>query len=47
VFVSLGIWAVGILVFTLLTKVAVAIELGVVRDRLAPPTGAAGAGASR
>jgi molybdopterin-containing oxidoreductase family membrane subunit len=47
VFVSLGIWAVGILVFTLLTKVAVAIELGVLRDRLAPPTGAAGAGASR
>lgn len=32
VFVSLGIWAVGLLVFTLLTKVAVAVELGHLRD---------------
>lgn len=31
-FVSVGIWAVGILVFTLLTKVAVAVELGQLRD---------------
>ena len=31
-FVSLGIWAVGALVFTLLTKVAVAVEIGSLRD---------------
>jgi Ni/Fe-hydrogenase subunit HybB-like protein len=37
VFVSLGIWAFGILVFTLLTKVALAVELGSLRDRLATP----------
>jgi molybdopterin-containing oxidoreductase family membrane subunit len=38
VFVSLGIWAVGALVFTLLTRVALAIELGHLRDRLAAVT---------
>ncbi|MGH7333333.1 MAG: sulfate reduction electron transfer complex DsrMKJOP subunit DsrP [Candidatus Rokuibacteriota bacterium] len=31
VFVSLGIWALGLLVFTLLAKVAIAIELGTLR----------------
>jgi molybdopterin-containing oxidoreductase family membrane subunit len=33
VFVSLGIWAFGILLFTLLAKVAIPIELGVLRCR--------------
>jgi molybdopterin-containing oxidoreductase family membrane subunit len=33
VFVSLGIWAFGILLFTLLAKVAIPIELGALRSR--------------
>ncbi|HET9489237.1 MAG TPA: NrfD/PsrC family molybdoenzyme membrane anchor subunit [Methylomirabilota bacterium] len=33
VFVSLGIWALGMLVFTLLAKVAIPIELGVLSSR--------------
>jgi len=32
VFVSLGIWALGMLVFTLLAKVAIPIELGTLRQ---------------
>jgi molybdopterin-containing oxidoreductase family membrane subunit len=31
--VAMGIWATGILVFTLLAKASIAIELGVVRSR--------------
>ena len=31
VFISLGIWALGVLVFTLLAKVAIPIELGELR----------------
>jgi molybdopterin-containing oxidoreductase family membrane subunit len=34
VFVSLGIWAFGMLVFTLLAKVAIPIEVGVLRSRV-------------
>lgn len=39
VFVSLGIWATGALIFTLLTKVAVAVELGALRDRAVAKAG--------
>jgi molybdopterin-containing oxidoreductase family membrane subunit len=41
VFVSLGIWAFGMLLFTLLAKVAIAIELGTLRR---PGTGGVAAG---
>jgi molybdopterin-containing oxidoreductase family membrane subunit len=34
VFVSLGIWALGMLVFTLLAKVAIPIEVGTLRSRI-------------
>jgi molybdopterin-containing oxidoreductase family membrane subunit len=39
VFVSLGIWALGILVFTLLAKVAIPIELGALRFTAARSAG--------
>ncbi|HWC03859.1 MAG TPA: NrfD/PsrC family molybdoenzyme membrane anchor subunit [Methylomirabilota bacterium] len=41
VFVSLGIWALGMLVFTLLAKVAIPIELGELRRSAAPRPSAA------
>jgi molybdopterin-containing oxidoreductase family membrane subunit len=37
VFVSLGIWALGLLVFTLLAKVAIPIELGTLRHAAGVP----------
>lgn len=46
VFVSLGIWALGILVFTLLAKVAIPIELGALRCTTAHPGPVAGGGAA-
>jgi Ni/Fe-hydrogenase subunit HybB-like protein len=41
VVVSIGIWAFGAMVFTLLAKASMAIEMGRVRDRGAPPAAAA------
>ena len=41
VFVSLGIWALGVLVFTVLAKVAIPIELGHLRRPAARPPAAA------
>jgi molybdopterin-containing oxidoreductase family membrane subunit len=46
VFVSLGIWALGMLVFTLLAKVAISIEVGALRLTTAHPAGAGVSGAS-
>lgn len=46
VFVSLGIWALGILVFTLLAKVAIPIELGAVRFAAAHSAGPVAGGAA-
>jgi hypothetical protein len=46
VFVSLGIWALGILVFTLLAKVAIPIELGALRFTAAHPAGPVAGGAA-
>jgi molybdopterin-containing oxidoreductase family membrane subunit len=40
VFVSLGIWALGMLIFTFLAKVAIPIELGTLRLTTAHPRGA-------
>lgn len=44
VFVSLGIWAFGMLIFTLLAKVAIPIEVGALRLTAAHPPGAAASG---
>ena len=46
VFVSLGIWALGILVFTLLAKVAIPIELGALRFTAAHSAGPVAGGAA-
>jgi molybdopterin-containing oxidoreductase family membrane subunit len=46
VFVSLGIWALGILVFTLLAKVAIPIELGALRCTTAHSAGPVAGGAA-
>lgn len=46
VFVSLGIWAFGMLVFTLLAKVAISIEVGALRLTTTHPAGAGVGGAS-
>jgi molybdopterin-containing oxidoreductase family membrane subunit len=46
VFVSLGIWALGMLVFTFLAKVAIPIEVGALRLTAAHPPGAAASGGS-
>jgi len=46
VFVSLAIWAFGMLVFTLLAKVAISIEVGALRLTTAHPAGAGVSGAA-
>jgi molybdopterin-containing oxidoreductase family membrane subunit len=46
ILVSVGIWALGALIFTLLAKASIAIEMGRVRERPLPAPGAATAGAA-